>query len=406
MSTTAPRTVETTDTARVTVLDGVRGVALVLVVLSHLWHVSPWMLQRMYDADSGTGAAWSQLLGHLFAAGNFAVSIFFVVGAFLATRGLLRRAGAPETFRPSVPVLRRWVRLSGQMYAMLLVLVVVTALDSTKTYDETQTRGSVLAAATYTWNWFVHDNLATARPDIGHLWYLSVDFQVFLIVVAVVWFLRRRAALVPVVLGALWLAMLFWRTEIFADDPYGALLSTWARGDAPVAGALVASLLPWCRALVPYARALATGGAVALVPLLFLTHGEDGFFGWGGVALDLALGAFVLGCALAPPARELTATLGARPMAFLGRHSLGLYLWHFTVFTFVARHTDDWREPLRIGLALVATAVAVLLSEVLVERRVQRALDSPRWSELDDGVGPWLVRRARTAVRRPGARQD
>ena len=51
---------------------------------------------------------WQAALSTLFASGNFAVSIFFVVGAFVATRGLLRKVRTPPPVSgPVVEIVRR-----------------------------------------------------------------------------------------------------------------------------------------------------------------------------------------------------------------------------------------------------------------------------------------------------------
>ena len=65
--------------SRLRVLDGLRGFAIVLVVLSHTWIVAP-----VWDEDNG---AYKVLMS----SGNYAVTIFFVIRALLATRGMLRQ---------------------------------------------------------------------------------------------------------------------------------------------------------------------------------------------------------------------------------------------------------------------------------------------------------------------------
>jgi peptidoglycan/LPS O-acetylase OafA/YrhL len=97
-----------------------------------------------------------------------------------------------------------------------------------------------------------------------------------------------------------------------------------------------------------------------------------------------------------------------RRLAFLGRHSLLLYIWHYPVFVFVERHTPDMSWQLRTLIAMTATAVVCLLSYVLVERRAQALLRHPAWRHLDEGIAPCarvatrsLAREARARVR-PG----
>lgn len=376
---------------RISLFDGLRGIALVLVVLSHVWVISPWASLRQQDARSGTGPLGEQFAGHLVDAGNYAVSIFFVVGMFLATRGMLRQAASPSGPLPGVNLVRRFVRLSGQLYFFLLIFLVYASVeDSDVNGDAVGT--SVLTAATYTWNWYVHDNVATARADIGHLWYLAVDMQMFVIVLALVWLLRRHPGWLLVTLGGLWVVLAFFRAETYDFDPYWALLRTWARGDAPIAGAIAAAALPYLGRWRQWGQTATVTGLVALVPLLFWCNGLDGYFSAAGLLLDLALVLVVVGASLATPPRWLVAIVGCRPLAFLGRHSLSVFIWHLPMIYLVSRHTDDWREPVRIALALLLTLAGVVVSELLVERRVQRFLDSPRWRETDHGLLRYAVR--------------
>lgn len=388
-----------TSSRRVDVLDGIRGVAIVLVVLSHGWTVWP--------TDKITG---SSLVSPWFSSGNFAVSIFFIIGSFLATSAMLRAVDSPSGLRPGIPAARRLLRLGGQMWFLLLVLLLVTALDATDTYPRVATRESVLRAGTFTWNWYVHNHPLEARPDIGHLWYLAVDLQMFLIILATVWLLRRHRAWLVATLAAMLVVLLFWRADIYSYDQFGALMRTWARGDAPVAGALAAAAVRFLRRFERHAPLVAVGSALCLLPLMYLTSSTGSYMGPGGAALDLTLALFAMACTMRPPPAALVVVLGRRPLTFLGRHSLSIYLWHYPVFWFVSRHTSSWHWETRLAVALSITAVAVYVSERLVETRVQRILDSPWWRPENGGLTTLLRDEARRLVSRsrrgPAKRRD
>jgi peptidoglycan/LPS O-acetylase OafA/YrhL len=370
--------------SRIVVIDGLRGLLVILVVLHHGWTLWP---------TSAIENTWP--VYRWFLAGNFAVSVFFVLGAFLATRSLLRQVEA-GSLRPSTALVRRAVRLAGQMYLLLVVLMLVSVFDETDTYSKSATTGSALHAATFTFNWFVQNPLVEARPDIGHLWYLSVDMQVFIVVLAIVWLLRRRAVWLVITLGTLFLLLALWRSQIYHDDgAYVALLRTAGRADAPIAGALAAALLPFVKLDQHRARILALGGAVALLPLLYVTGDLDYFFGAPGVLVDVAVGALLIGLSLAPAHPALTAVFARRPLRFLGRYSLGIYLWHYPVFWFVARHGIEWNWGVRVVVAFAITAVMVAIGQLVAERRVTQIVDSPRWRAMDDGFPAFVVRQAR-----------
>jgi peptidoglycan/LPS O-acetylase OafA/YrhL len=362
--------VSATARRRVAVFDGVRGVAIVLVVLSHGWTL--WPAQDLVAREG---------LRQLFTSGDAAVSVFFVVGSFLATGGLLRLARAGR-LRPPVAVVRRWIRLSAQTYALLLTVLVVEVLYPGGTFPDRNTGASVLNASTYTWNWFLHSHPADARPDLGHLWYLSVDFQVFLVVLVATWALRRRTVALAATLAVMLLLCLWWRSHLLDSDPYGVALRTWARADAPLTGALAAVALTWLRRLSPWSAPLAVAGAVALLPAFWFSADFRTYFGWGGLAVDLASAALLIGCTLGNPPMILRRTLGSAPLAFAGRHSLGVYLWHYPVFWFLALHASDWHWPTKAGLAIAVTLVVSLISHRYIEVPAQRLLDAPWWGDL------------------------
>jgi peptidoglycan/LPS O-acetylase OafA/YrhL len=92
--------------------------------------------------------------------------------------------------------------------------------------------------------------------------------------------------------------------------------------------------------------------------------------------------------------------LARRPLVFLGRRSLALYIWHYPVFWFVARHSEGWAWGWRTLVALAIALAAALISELTIERRVQRLLASDGWHELEAGVRPFITRRVRRGVER------
>ena len=377
--------------ARNRLLDGIRGVAIVLVILSHGW--------ALWPTEDLLANEW---LKPWFTSGNVAVSIFFVVGAFLATNALLKQVDAGAELRPGVITARRFLRLSGQLYVLLLVVLVVTATDNASAYPEADTGRSVLRIATYTWNWFLVADPVAARPDLGHLWYLSVDFQVFLIVLVLVYLLGRHRAWLVATLAALVVGSLLWRAHVYdVSGAYRALLQTTTRMDAPLTGALAAASLPYLHSLRRVANPLLLLSTIALVPVLVLADEEAGFSRWPGAAVDVTLFVFVVTCAMTAGPWILNRTLGSAVPAFLGRRSLSLYLWHYPLFWFVSRHSADWSWQLRTLVALVATFALAEASERLVETRVQRALRSERWAELDGGLPQFVGERARRWWRAP-----
>lgn len=380
---------------RIDVLDGLRGIAIVLVVLSHGWVL--WSVD-WFDEH------W--VVRPVMRSGNSAVTVFLVASGFLTYRALTARRGA-QGMRPEVTLVRRVLRVAPSLWVMLAVLMLVAAVDPTDKTPGDDNVDSVLHVLTYTWNWYVQGNLLTSRPDFGHLWYLSVDMQAFVLMAWLLYIMRRRPVGVLFVLAGVYLLLTWWRMHVAdVEFVFQVLVRTTARMDAFVLGVLVAAAVPLLQRLpVPipprYLSAAMVSSLVLLVPLLWwnaadpLGDGDNQFLHLGGTMLQLDLGLLIGAVALAGSLPAPVRALGWAPLAALGERSLLLYIWHYPVFRFVGRHFEDSGWLLRTILGLTITAAICIACEVLVERRVVRLLRAPWWRRLDDGVPAYAAGLAR-----------
>lgn len=304
------------------------------------------------------------------------VTIFFVIGAFIVTRNLLaeRDGGVLDPVRF---YLRRCVRLGVQLVPLAAVLLLGSAVDSSDLSTAEQNRESVLGMLTFTLNpRIAYDPLAT-RPDVGHLWYLSVQQQAYLVLpLAVALFAAYRRWFAGGVL-LLVVATVAWRFHVFASDGWwvaGAL--TLTRVDGVLAGVLLAIVFPSLGRLAPRA-ALLLGMSLLVMLLLVLTSGEVGEFAFlrsWGVAVTLVSTAIVCSIALAPATSPVMRALSWRPLVVMGRASLAIYVWHYPIFWAVQRHTQEWSWYGRTLLAVVVLALVVVVVERLIEDPTRRFL--------------------------------
>jgi peptidoglycan/LPS O-acetylase OafA/YrhL len=375
--------------SRLSALDGLRGLAILLVVLSHGWQLWPieWIDEHA-------------LIRPLFRSGNFAVTIFLVAAGYLSYVGLASR-GLPR-MRPGVALVRRVLRVGPSLWLMLAVILVVSTLDSTDRTDKGDNVDSVLHVLTYTWNWYVQENLVTSRPDFGHLWYLSVDMQAFVVMALFLYALRRRPVGVLFALAGLLALLTWWRFHVTDTEfVFQVLVRTTARMDPFVVGVMLGAALPLIRRLSPPDRVLrpvATSTLALLVPLMWFCSRDERFLGWGVTLLELDLAVLIGAMVLLQRAPRSLNAVSHPWLAFLGRHSLLLYIWHYPVFVFVERHTEDWGWPARTVVGLLATAIVSLVSYRLVERRAAALLRHPEWEKTEDGLLTYLVRTVRQHV--------
>jgi peptidoglycan/LPS O-acetylase OafA/YrhL len=357
--------------SRVAVIDGLRGVAILLVVLSHLTAV--WPADERLPLGPGE---W------LFGSGNVAVSVFYVIAGFLASRSLMRGYDLHGVAGAATAFIRRWLRLALQVWFLLACVFVMSRVDPTDPYSDAASLDSILSSATHTFNTYVAHNALIARSDIGALYFIDIDVKFFVVATLVVCaFGRSRRALVGLAVVATVLCW-GWRWYFAVHhDWFSASLATPVRMDGllvGVLGGLVSSRIrldPLRAGQLVGALALVVGGVVLAGPFLPILA----YYSWLGPAVDLAVVGILL--VVTRPASILSGSLAAsalqhRTLVSLGARSLSIFLWHLPIFFAVARHTPSWSPALRTLVAVVATTIVVIIVEALVARPVTRWVGS------------------------------
>lgn len=295
--------------ARLLVVDALKVIAAQAIVWHHLAFYGP-----MSDHAAALAAA---LFDALARDARLAVQVFLVVGGFLAARQL-----APEGhWRGQQPALRRigqrYLRLAVPYAAMLVVAV---------------------AAAAVARAWMQHDSIPAAptlAQFVAHLlllqdllgfdalsagvWYVAVDFQLYVLLIGLLLLARR----------------------------VGATAAPWLVGAAAAASLLVVNRDPRWDIAAPYFF-----GAYALGVLAAWVRPHQRGPLWGLLALGtLALwvewrsrialaGATALLLALAADRRHVQ-----RALAWAADRSYALFLIHFPVLLVVNAAFTRWAPP-------------------------------------------------------------
>ncbi|SED02393.1 Peptidoglycan/LPS O-acetylase OafA/YrhL, contains acyltransferase and SGNH-hydrolase domains [Nocardioides exalbidus] len=346
--------------AHIPAVDGLRGVAILLVALSHGWLL--WPTDHLDD---------HRLLFAPFTSGNVAVSVFFAITAFMATRASLDDLSAGR--RRAVPrrIAHRWVRIHTQVFALLAAVLVWSLVVVPDDYQDYDTGTSVLRIATSSWNWFLISDPMIARSDLGHLWYLSVDMQLLIVLGLVVWIAHRHRVLLATGLAAGGTLAGIWRAHEFdAQSPYQALLMTTTRMDSFLWGAAAGALWVWARPHASRFRWPGTVALIAMVPVAVWASDVRTYAGWGGLVVDVLVVVVLLSVTTNEDLPLVGGLLRARPLRVVGAISLGLYVWHYPVFWAVAVQTPDWAWPAR---TVVAVGLTVAAAE-LTRRRLEQPL--------------------------------
>ncbi|HTN57603.1 MAG TPA: acyltransferase family protein [Protaetiibacter sp.] len=372
--------------ARVAGLDGLRAIAVIVVLLFHL---TP-------------GFAIGGYLG---------VDIFFVVSGFIITRLLLIEHVSTGGIRLGAFWVRRARRLLPAL--VLLLLVCCTAALAVGGDVLVDLGGQLASSLTFSSNWYFivtgSDYFAGTAPELfRNLWSLAVEEQFYLLWPLVLLFIvlrvsrSARIALLAVVTAASAVAM---GLLLVPGSPTSVYYGTGTHAFGLTLGALLAVVSRWwpTRALEwPRAarRGLGVAGIVAVAGLLVLTvvmPGEADASYRGGLFAVAVLTA-VLIAAFLVPASPLARAIDVGPMRWVGERSYGIYLWHWPVFVLLAAVFPTWTRDAGLawvlgGVAAVITFGAAALSFRFVETPIRRDGFRASWQRW---AGGW--RRSRLAA--------
>lgn len=295
--------------------------------------------------------------------GYLGVDVFFVLSGFLITSILMREHEA----RGTIALGRFWARRALRLFPELCVLVGVlwtyaTLFQSGDKAAATYSDGII--ALLYFGNWvqaFTPDRLGF----LGHTWSLAIEEQFYVVWPFALWGLlaarvpRRRVLVIA--LGAAALSTLLRFGLYWWDWPLARLYyASDTRADGLLLGCALATALSVAPAPWTLPRPLAVAGAsILLVALVFTPFSETSLACGPLTLVYLATGAVIVHV-LGDSQHWLTRALASSPMAWLGRISYGLYLWHFPAIN-ICRYKVEvpWMAQVIAGLALSLGLAAV-----------------------------------------------
>jgi len=359
-------------------IDGLRGIAILLVVLFHYA-----MSHRAFD-DRYPG-----LFLQISQVGWMGVDLFFVLSGFLITGILLETKAQPNYFRNFL--VRRFLRIWPLYYLTLLLFLVVLPLVLGNVPD--QLRGMHDNQAwfwLYAANWLFASQGGFEGTPGGYFWSLAVEEQFYLVWPLVVYWLAPRR-LAQVCVGML-VASLLLRLAALSYGMTGSAVyvMTFTHLDSLAVGTVIAVAIR-SPGLADFLARLAiptivfAAGAIALArfhdgDFLYSSHGMAA---WGLSAVALLFGGcLLLTLRIQTPGSTVGAVLSSRFLVATGRYSYALYLVHVPVLRLVEKLTlgpgqvvtSGWPYDLLVAVyCLVAFALAWLLSAaswVLFEQHV------------------------------------
>lgn len=318
-------------------IQALRALAVVSVLLYHLWP--------------------NRLTG-----GFVGVDVFFVISGYLITSHLLRER---ET-TGRIAVGHFWARRAARLLPASLLTLLATAIAVVVLVPRSlweQFLGEIVASTLYVQNWRLMadsvDYLAAENQasPVQHFWTLSAEEQFYvllpLLLIAAFWVFRRaawhRVALLTI--AAATVASFIYSVWLMTQSPSEAYFSTFTRAWEFGAGALLA-FLPALRGAWRHSVAFAGLAAIGISVVAY--SAATPFPGASALLPVLGTAAVILA---ASPA--VSAIGSFAPIAFLGRVSYAIYLWHWPLIVLVPFATGI---PLTTGHKLAIGAISVVLA--------------------------------------------
>lgn len=322
---TAPIAPEMPLGARIPALDGLRGLAILLVMMHHFALYGDMQPERQMER-------W---IGRVAGAGWIGVDLFFVLSGFLITGILLDTKRQGHFFRTFY--MRRVLRIFPLYYACLVIVfwVAPAVVPPSAAYQ------SLLMDQHWYWSYLTNVRIALwSWPPfylIGHFWSLAVEEQFYLFWPLVVYRLRRRTLAVFCI--AILPFSLLIRTGLgIFDYRTAAYVLTLARMDTLAVGALIALLLrshtDRRRLLRVSLLVIALAAAAILLQFLRklrLSTNDAAVYTLGFPVLALFFGAMLIVLLLLPTKSLAVRFFSSNTLRFFGRYSYGLYVWHHIV---------------------------------------------------------------------------
>jgi peptidoglycan/LPS O-acetylase OafA/YrhL len=333
---------------RVLELDGIRGIAILLVLVSHF----------------GKPACPPGVLSDVLDFGWVGVDLFFVLSGFLITGILLDSKGQPNYFRRFY--LRRVFRILPIYYAYLIVFfhVVPVIAHATGRLDT-----FAYGRGDEAWYWIYLSNWRDAvyqNAHLRHFWSLSIEEQFYIVWPLIVYVVSpRMLKYVCIVLAISSTVLRFVAAHegvskyfLYGATPFrleglalGALLALAAR-DA-ILRKRVARVIPW-----------AWPAAAAILVGVVVRSGSDhlsmsmGTYGYASVAL-LCWALVFWGTLQAGTKRVFAKFLRTSWLVQFGKYSYGLYVWHVLFGGFVHTGVEAARRQWGLAWSLLPMALVV-----------------------------------------------
>jgi peptidoglycan/LPS O-acetylase OafA/YrhL len=359
-------------------IEGMRAVAVVLVLLYHGFHAP-------------------------FTGGFVGVDVFFVISGFLITNLLLHE----KAQNAGVSIARFYARRVRRILPAATVVVLTTVFATyywlgfiAGNQIAVDAKWTAVFAANIHFGLIGTDYLGSQMPPspLQHMWSLGVEEQfylvwpaVFLGLVLLVRGRRHRTALAAVLLGVIAIS-LAWSVIQTGSNATWAYFSPLTRAWELALGALVAVLATVAARIRPswLTELLSLCGITGIVISALVLNSATKYPG-SAVALPVISTALLIAVGCANHGTLVGRALALRPMQWIGARSYSLYLWHWPFLIIAGEYLGKKLSVAQsAGLLLLALA-ATAITYRLIENPVRHARFLARHTGLTLAIGALLI---------------
>lgn len=329
-------------------LDGLRGIAILLVVFYHNFGFINY-----------------------FFFGWLGVDLFFVLSGFLITDILLKTKGSPNYLKNFY--IRRVLRIFPLYYvALILFLILIPNFT-----PDVLSLGYYVQNQIWFWaylqNWLFIFYSSHTTSALNHFWSLAVEEQFYLIWPFVILLFRKTKRLIYLLIflliGVITLRFTLWTFQIERIAYFN--LYTFSRIDGICIGSLLAVLRTVNhKAINRYFTIIVLG--LAVLNFVFYFFNKQNQFSYPYLAIaGYTTFAIIFGLLVNEGVERqdtfISRLLSFRPFRFFGTISYSLYVFHWPVYLMTANTLKRWSEKNIeiINPSIMASIIATILSVLL-----------------------------------------
>lgn len=347
-------------------LDGLRGIAIILVMLHHF---------SLYGWESNPATKLDLIIKQVALGGWVGVDLFFVLSGFLITGILVSTKEDPRYFKNFY--MRRFLRIFPLYFGFLLAFTFfLPIIDPAGAQIQNQFREQAWYW-TYLINWRIGFQGWPQYSGIAHFWSLAVEEQFYLIWPAIVYLFSRKSMMLICIIIILVSPVIRVFMIIIGYD-LAAYTATVSRMDALALGGLIAlltregshsKLVHLCK----WPVVILTGLIVLAYTLWRGSLQADDYFvlAAGLSMIALFFGGLLIFALFIPADKGAGKMFSSKPLRFFGKYSYALYVFHHLVSIYLPKYGFSVESipaikgsqlPGYIGFCLVATMLSIGLA--------------------------------------------